>query len=112
LTNKFALRFVIEQIMSIFEQSAYFLVTRQRSRTWRTKMRKTILTILGAALIASSVVPLASASEQQQARKPVRALVQANQSFRQSNDAMWSRPQATRDWISYENRAGAGAVAH
>jgi hypothetical protein len=74
-------------------------------------MQKIILTILGTALISTSVVQMAAATERHHARKPVRAPAQVNQSFRESNDAIWARPQAS-DWGSYENRAGAGAVSH
>jgi hypothetical protein len=75
-------------------------------------MTKTILTILGTALIAASTVQMASATERHHARKQVRAPAQVNQSFRESNDAIWTRPLAERSRNSYENRAGAGAVAH
>jgi hypothetical protein len=75
-------------------------------------MRKIILTVLGTALISASAVQMAAATERHHARKPVQAPAQVNQSFRESNDAIWTRPQAQRDWSPYDNRAGAGAVAH
>jgi hypothetical protein len=75
-------------------------------------MQKIILTILGTALISASAVQMAAATERHHARKPMQTAAQVNQSFRESNDAIWARPQTGRDWSSYENRAGAGAVAH
>jgi hypothetical protein len=75
-------------------------------------MRKIILAILGTALISASAVQVAAAAERHHARKPVQTSTQVNQSFRESNDAIWARSQDQRDWSPYENRAGAGAVAH
>jgi hypothetical protein len=49
-------------------------------------MRKTILAVLGAALLVASTAQLAAASEHRHARKPVRA--PASEQFRNSNDAI------------------------
>ncbi|WP_213774282.1 hypothetical protein [Bradyrhizobium sp. dw_78] len=75
-------------------------------------MRKTILTILGTVLITASAVQMAAATERHHVRKPVSTAAQANQSFRDSNAAIWTRPQAESDGARYQNSAGAGAVAH
>jgi hypothetical protein len=49
-------------------------------------MRKTILTILGAALVAASTVQVAAAAERHHPRKIVRAPV--SEPFRNANDAI------------------------
>jgi len=49
-------------------------------------MRKTILTILGSALLAASLTQAAAAAEHHKARKIVRAPASASQQFRNSND--------------------------
>jgi cysteine synthase len=53
-------------------------------------MRKTILTVLGATLIAATTVQMAAASEHH-ARKTFRAPVPASQQFHNANNsAIWS----------------------
>jgi hypothetical protein len=68
-------------------------------------MRKTILTILGSALLASSLVQAASASEHHPVRKVYPARATASQSFRNSNayirpaqTPVWSTPAVEPDW--------------
>jgi hypothetical protein len=52
-----------------------------------TKMRNTVLTILGALLIAGSAVQMATASEHH-VRKPYRAPIAASQQLRNSNNSI------------------------
>lgn len=52
-----------------------------------TKMRKPVLTILGALLIAGSAVQMATASEHH-VRKPYRAPIAASQQLRNSNNSI------------------------
>jgi len=66
-------------------------------------MRKTILTILGSALLATSTVQIAAA-EQYKARKIYRAPAPVTGDFRNSN-AYWPAPNAEPDWSRYQNGA-------
>jgi hypothetical protein len=68
-------------------------------------MRKTILAILGSALLAGSLVQAAAASEHHQIRKVHHARATTNQSFRNSNAYVrpapapfWQTPAAEPDW--------------
>jgi hypothetical protein len=68
-------------------------------------MRKTILTILGSALLAGSLVQAASASERHHIRKVDPARTTASQSFRNSNayirparTPVWPAPAVEPDW--------------
>ena len=70
-------------------------------------MRKTVLTIFGAALLAGSLIQAATASERHHVRKVHRAPVAASQSFRDSNAyvrpapaPIWPAPTVERDWSS------------
>ena len=64
-------------------------------------MRKTILTILGAAALAASFVQIAAAAERHHVRKADRAPV--SQTFRDSN--AWTNGYAQPDWSRYEGGA-------
>ena len=64
-------------------------------------MRKTILTILGAAALAASFVQVAAAAERHHVRKADRAPV--SQTFRNSN--AWANSYTQRDWSRYEGGA-------
>jgi hypothetical protein len=66
-------------------------------------MRKTILTILGSALIAASVGQAASATEHHTGRKAHHAAARATQQFRSSN--AYIAPSAQPDLSRYENGA-------
>ncbi len=69
-------------------------------------MRKTILTILGASLIAASTVQMAAAAEHHNARKTVRA--PASEQFRNSN--AYAAPVAVEpDWSRYSGGMSAPA---
>jgi hypothetical protein len=68
-------------------------------------MRKTILTILGSALLAASTVQIAAAAEHHTARKIYRASVPVTEELRNSN-AYWAAPPVDPGWMSrYENGA-------
>jgi hypothetical protein len=67
---------------------------------WEIKMRKTILTILGSALIAASAAPMASAAQPHRSHKADRAPVTTNEQFRNAN-AAW--PAAEPDWSRYSS---------
>ena len=64
-------------------------------------MRKTILTILGAAALAASFVQVAAAAERHHVRKADRAPV--SQTFRDTN--AWANTYAQPDWSRYEGGA-------
>jgi hypothetical protein len=69
-------------------------------------MRKTILTILGAALLAASTVQIAVAAEHHRARKADRAPAPVSEPFRNSNAYYgWPSPSAESGWSRYENGA-------
>ena len=78
----------------------------------RIKMRKTILTILGSALIAASAIQAAAATERHHVRKANRAPVQATQSYRDSNASIWTAPQAQPDYERYQNGAMSAPAGH
>jgi hypothetical protein len=69
-------------------------------------MRTTILTMLGAVLVAASTIQIAAAAEHHRARKVHRAPGPVSEDFRNSNDyyapsSPWQQP----DWSRYENGA-------
>jgi hypothetical protein len=59
-------------------------------------MRKTILTILGSALLAASTVQIAAAAEHRKAEKAYRAPAPVTGEFRNSN-AYWPAPSVDPD---------------
>jgi len=67
-------------------------------------MRKTILTILGSALLAGSTVQIAAAAEPYKARKMYRAPAPATEGFRNSN-SYWPAPSVDPRWSRNENGA-------
>jgi len=68
-------------------------------------MRKTILTILGSALLVASTVQIAAAAEYRKAEKVDRAPAPVTQGFRNSN-AYWPAPSVDPGRLSrYENGA-------
>ncbi len=67
-------------------------------------MRKTILTVLGSALLAASTVQIAAAAEQYKVRKIHREPAPISEQFRNSN-AYWPAPYAQPDWSRYQNGA-------
>ena len=69
-------------------------------------MRKTILAMLGSALLAASTVQIAAAAEHHRAHKVYRAPAPVSEQVRNSNayyapSSPWARP----DWSRYENGA-------
>jgi hypothetical protein len=67
-------------------------------------MRKTILTILGSALLVASTAQFAAAAGHHKARKADRAPATVSEPFRNSN-AYWPAPYSEPDWSRYENGA-------
>ena len=63
-------------------------------------MRKTILTLVGSALIAASATQVAAAAQQHRSHKADQAPVVTNEQFRDSN-AAW--PAAQPDWSRYSS---------
>lgn len=74
-------------------------------------MRKTILTILGSALLAASTVQIAAAAEHHRIRKVERAPAPASEQLRNSNayaPSPWAQPDVSR----YEYGAGSAPAGH
>jgi hypothetical protein len=67
-------------------------------------MRKTVLTILGAALIVASAVQIAAAAEPNKGRKADRAPAPVSAQVRNAN-AAWSYQSAEPDWSRYKGGA-------
>jgi hypothetical protein len=75
-------------------------LVNQRACLREIKMRKTILTILGSALIAASATQMAAAAQSHRSHKADRAPLTTNEQFRDSN-AAW--PAAQPDWSRYSS---------
>ena len=71
-------------------------------------MRKTVLAILGTALIAGATVQFAAAAERHHAKKATRAPVPASDQFRNSN-ASWPTLQEQPYWSVYSGGYSAPA---
>jgi hypothetical protein len=71
------------------------------------KMRKTILTLLGSALIAVSAAQMASAAQPHRSHKADRAPATTTEQFRNANAAWESTPQP--DWSRYSGGYSAPA---
>jgi len=72
----------------------------------RFTMRKTILTILGAALLAASAVQIAVAAEHHRGRQADRAPAPVSEPIRNSNALYgWPSPSVEPGWSRYENGA-------
>jgi hypothetical protein len=75
-------------------------------------MRKTILTVLGSALLAASTAQLAAAAEHHHGRRAVRAQTAVNEQFRNSNaDAQRFAP-APPDRSYFEDEAMSPPAGH
>jgi hypothetical protein len=74
-------------------------------------MRKTILTILGSALLAASTVQIAAAAEHHKVRKVDRAPAPVSEPFRDTN-AYWPAPLAQPGWSRYQNGAMSAPAGH
>ena len=77
-------------------------------RVRRTIMRKTILAILGTALIAGATVQFAAAAERHHTKKATRAPAPASDQFRNSN-ASWPTLQEQPYWSVYSGGYSAPA---
>jgi hypothetical protein len=71
-------------------------------------MHKTILTILGTALIAGAAVQLAAAAERHHTKTAARVPAPASDQFRNSN-AAWSTQQEQPYWSRYSGGYSAPA---
>jgi hypothetical protein len=69
-------------------------------------MRKTVLTLLGSALLATATVQIADAA--QQGRKAHRAPAATSEQFRNSN-AAWPQQQVQSNWSRYSGGYSAPA---
>lgn len=67
-------------------------------------MKKTILTLLGSALIAATAVQTASAAERHRVHRVARAPAQLSEPIRNANDS-WQPLQAGTDLSRYQNGA-------
>jgi hypothetical protein len=75
-------------------------------------MRKTILTVLGAALFAAATVQIAAAAEHQRGRKAVRAPATVSEQVRNANAAAWSYQPAQPTWQgSYYGGSYGGGIS-
>jgi hypothetical protein len=75
-------------------------------------MRKTILTIVGAALLVASTVQIAAAAQHHKSHKLYRAPAPVSETFRNSNAYYgWSAP-AESDWSRYQNGAMSAPAGH
>jgi hypothetical protein len=68
-------------------------------------MRKTILTILGTALLAASVVQVAAAAESYKGRRADRAPAPVSEPVRNSNAYALAAPWVEPNWSRYEGGA-------
>jgi hypothetical protein len=68
---------------------------------WEMKMRKTILTVLGAALITASALQVASAAEHR-THKARHAPVTTNEQFRDSNAYVAPSVAVQPEWPGYD----------
>jgi hypothetical protein len=76
-------------------------------------MRKTILTVLGVALLAGATVQIAAAAEHHKARKAVRAPAPVSEPVRNSNAYYgWPSPSVESGWSRYSNGAMSAPAGH
>jgi hypothetical protein len=80
-------------------------------------MRKTILTILGSALLAASTVQIAAAAEHHKIRKADRAPAPVSAPIRDTDrywdtNAYWPAPLAQPGWSRYQNGAMSAPAGH
>jgi hypothetical protein len=84
-------------------ESETFLLCKRAPNKEINKMRKTILTILGSALLVASTVQIAAAAERHKYRKIYRAPAPVTEDFRNSN-AYWPGPSSDYGyWSRYRN---------
>ncbi len=75
-------------------------------------MRKTILTILGAALLATSTAQIAAAAQHHRSHKMYRAPAPVSEDFRNSNAYAWPSAPAESDWSRYSGGAISAPAGH
>jgi hypothetical protein len=75
-------------------------------------MRRTILTVFGAALLAASTVQIAAAAEHQRGRKADRTPAAASEQVRNANAAAWSYQPAQPSWSGYSGGAVSAPAGH
>ena len=86
-------------------ESETFLLCNRAPNKETNKMQKTILTILGSALLLASTVQIAAAAEHHKYRKIYRAPAPVTEDFRNSN-AYWPAPYPDYGyWSRYRNGA-------
>src|SRR5207247_11183932 len=84
---------------------------RLTERVRRTIMRKTILTILGTALIAGATVQFAAAAERHHTKKAARVPAPASDQFRNSNASWPARPAQLYCFVSSGGYSARAALA-
>jgi hypothetical protein len=115
LTKNFARRFVNGWIVIIRMSHRYvednnnaarreIFLPRNSALDRKFMMRKSILTILGSALLAASAIQIAAAAEHYEGQKVYREPAPTSGQFRNTN-AYWPAPSAGRDWSRYQNGA-------
>jgi hypothetical protein len=82
------------------------LASQQSAPEWEKKMQKTVLTLLGSALIAASATQMAAAAQPHRSHKADRVPVTTNEQFRDSNAYL---PLAQPDWSRYNGGMSAPA---
>jgi hypothetical protein len=124
LINKFARRFVIGSVVIIHTADRYVggkaltcgtLLPRNKAlENGRPPMKKTILTILGSALLAASTVQIAAAAEHYKGRRAERAPAPVSEQFRNANNAYgWASPAWVQPgWSRYANGAISAPAGH
>jgi len=121
LTKKFARRFVIGGNVIIRTTDRYLQAKARACRnsfasqpsapTREIMMRKTILTIVGSALLAASTVQIAAA-EHHKVRRVDRAPAPVSEPFRDSNAYLSPSPWAQPGWSRYQNGAMSAPAGH
>jgi hypothetical protein len=117
LTKKFARRFVMPGPVIIFKRHRYLNddagreaqspQANEQGVPGRITMRKTMLTLLGSALLVTATVQFALAAQHHQGRKLHRAPTATTEQFRDSN-AAWPQ-QEQGDWSRYSGGYSAPA---
>jgi hypothetical protein len=124
LINKLARRFVMGGSVIIRLAQPYLPhepMRQQRARLRRNQapyqrrfeMQKTILTMLAAAVLATSTAQIAAAAEHHKARKIYRAQAPVSEPVRNSNDYYApSSPWAESGWSRYEGGGISAPAGH
>jgi hypothetical protein len=118
VTKKFARRFVMPATVIIHIGHRYLcasadtrgaIASKAKSANGRTNMRKTILTILGSALIVATSVQFAAAAQRHHG-KADRGVTSQQQLGRNADAyAAWPAPTVQSDWSRYSGGYSAPA---